>query len=74
MSGILDKINEPRDLRSLNSDELLTLAEEIRGLIIDTVSKTGGYPAGHLGVSSPTISLFQTFHSPSDKIVCDGRH
>lgn len=74
MSGILDKINEPRDLRSLNSDELLTLAEEIRGLIIDTVSKTGGHLAANLGVVELTIALLKTFDPPSDKIVWDVSH
>jgi len=74
MSRILDRVDAPADLRALSTDELVLLAEEIRGLIIDTVSKTGGHLAANLGVVELTIALLRTFDPPADKIVWDVSH
>ena len=49
MSNILDKINNPNDLKKLDPADLPGLASEIRDLIIDVVSHNGG----HLG-ANPT--------------------
>lgn len=38
---MLEKINYPEDLRSLNFEEKKILAQELREKIIDTVSNTG---------------------------------
>ena len=43
METLLDKINDPKDLRALPPSALPPLAQEIRQLIIDKVSKTGGH-------------------------------
>ncbi|HEC50081.1 MAG TPA: hypothetical protein ENI40_02875, partial [Candidatus Desulfofervidus auxilii] len=43
--GILDKVQTPKDLKSLSLNELETLAQEIRETIIQTVAKTGGHLA-----------------------------
>ncbi len=41
MYKILDRVNNTEDLRKLNIDEKKELAEDIRKLIIETVSKNG---------------------------------
>jgi 1-deoxy-D-xylulose-5-phosphate synthase len=74
MSRILDKINEPADLRKLEIAELQLLAAEIRELIISTVSRTGGHLAANLGVVELTIALLRTFSPPTDKVVWDVGH
>ena len=74
MEKLLNKINGPEDLRKLSIKELPLLAEEIRELIIDTVSKTGGHIAASLGVVELTIALHYVFNAPHDKIVWDVGH
>ena len=72
--NILDSVNYPKDLKSLNKREKEKLAEEIRKLVIDTVSKTGGHLASNLGVVELTIALHSSFDTPKDKIVWDVGH
>lgn len=72
--GLLEKIHEPKDLRTLNSSELLTLAHEIRQEMIDVVSKNGGHLASNLGVVELTLALHRKFDSPIDKIIWDVGH
>ena len=53
----LDKIESPEDLKRLKRSELPELAKEIRQVIIETVSRTGGHLAPSLGVVELTIAL-----------------
>lgn len=71
---ILDKINKTEDINSFNNKELRMLADELRCLIIDTVSKNGGHLASNLGVVEITIALHRVFDSPKDKIIFDVGH
>jgi 1-deoxy-D-xylulose-5-phosphate synthase len=73
-SHFIDLINSPRDLRLLNKHQLKLLARELRSIIIDTVSKTGGHLASSLGVVELTIALHYVFDSPKDKIIWDVGH
>lgn len=72
--GLLEKIYEPKDLRTLDSAELKVLAQEIRQEMIEVVSKNGGHLAPNLGVVELTLALHRTFDSPHDKIVWDVGH
>ena len=72
--NILNKINSPKDLKKLNKEELLTLAGEIREIIINKVSQTGGHFGPNLGMVEATIALHYVFNSPVDKIVYDVSH
>ena len=74
MNHILDKVNSPADLRSLAPEELDPLAEEIRALIIQTVSRTGGHLAANLGAVELTMALLKVFDPPTDKLVWDVSH
>jgi len=73
-ASILANIETPRDLRALSIKDLPRLAEEIRALIIDTVSRTGGHIAASLGVVELTIALHYVFNTPRDKIIWDVGH
>jgi len=55
--SILDTIKGPADLRPLSRAQLRELAQEIRGRLIDTVSRRGGHLAANLGVVELTIAL-----------------
>ncbi|MEW6380953.1 MAG: 1-deoxy-D-xylulose-5-phosphate synthase [bacterium] len=74
MEPVLSRINGPDDVRSLDRSDLYELADEIRHLIIDTVSRNGGHLAASLGVVELTIALHRVFHSPDDKIIWDVGH
>ncbi|RJR46807.1 MAG: 1-deoxy-D-xylulose-5-phosphate synthase, partial [Deltaproteobacteria bacterium] len=50
------------------------LAQEVREVIIDTVSRTGGHLAPSLGTVELTIALHYVFDSPRDKIIWDVGH
>ena len=52
---LLDKINNPQDLKKLDVSELKTLADELRLELIDAVSVTGGHLGAGLGVVELTI-------------------
>ncbi len=74
MGKLLDSINGPADLRSLNPGQLPPLAAEIRDEILKTVSRTGGHLASSLGAVELTIALHYTFDTPKDKIIWDVGH
>jgi 1-deoxy-D-xylulose-5-phosphate synthase len=74
MSRILDKVDNPEDLRKMTPPELKQLADEIRQELVATVTANGGHLAPNLGVVELTIALHRIFDSPRDKIVWDVGH
>lgn len=74
MSKLLDKINNPKDLKKLNILEKQELAEEIREYLLEIVSNNGGHLASNLGVVELTIAIHSVFNSPEDKIIWDVGH
>jgi len=74
VSGILEKINFPEDLKGLAYLELEKLAQELRNEIVKTISLNGGHLASSLGAVELTIALHRVFSCPQDKIVWDVGH
>ena len=74
MSRLLDKIDNPADLKGLTQQELRQLASEIREELVAVVSAKGGHLASNLGVVELTIALHRVFDSPRDKIIWDVGH
>ena len=70
----LDQIDSPQDLKELDRSSLPELAQEIREVIIETVSHTGGHLAPSLGAVELTIALHYVFDLPRDRIVWDVGH
>jgi 1-deoxy-D-xylulose-5-phosphate synthase len=70
----LQLIQTPDDLKNINITLLPALAEEIRSLIVETVSRTGGHLASSLGVVELTIALHYVFDTPEDTIIWDVGH
>jgi 1-deoxy-D-xylulose-5-phosphate synthase len=64
--NILDKINSPKDLKKLNREDLISLCDEMRSFIIESVSKTGGHLSSNLGVIELTVALHYVFDCPND--------
>jgi 1-deoxy-D-xylulose-5-phosphate synthase len=71
---ILPGIDSPADLKKLKVPELAALAQEIRGLIIRTVSRNGGHLASSLGSVELTLALHYVFNAPRDRIIWDVGH
>lgn len=72
--NMLENINYPKDLNGKTYKEKEILANEIRQLIINTVSKTGGHLASNLGIVELTIAICSCFDLPNDKIIWDVGH
>ena len=72
--GLLNTINSPEDLKKLKVQELSALSEEIRRLIVEVVSETGGHLAPSLGAVDFTLALYYCMNSPKDTIVWDVGH
>ncbi|WP_042363766.1 1-deoxy-D-xylulose-5-phosphate synthase [Streptacidiphilus neutrinimicus] len=72
--ALLTRIRGPRDLDRLSPGQLAVLAEEIRGFLVEEVSKTGGHLGPNLGVVELTIALHRVFESPKDRILFDTGH
>lgn len=67
-------MNLPEDLKNLSLSECDELCSDIREILINTVSKTGGHLASNLGTVELTVALHRVFNSPDDKIVWDVGH
>lgn len=74
MLKILNNINSPDDVKKVNNDDLPLLCDEIRGCLIDTISKNGGHLASNLGVVELSVALHREFSSPIDTILFDVGH
>ena len=74
MDSYLEKLRSPADLATLSFDQLEALAQEVRDLMIQTVSCTGGHLASNLGVVELTLALHKVFETPKDKIIFDVGH
>ena len=74
MSRVLDRVQSPADLRVLDPEELALLAAEIRDLLVQTVSRTGGHLGPNLGAVELTIALHRVFDSPTEPILFDVGH
>ncbi len=71
---LLNKINDPADLRALSRADLQRLADELRQYLLESVSKTGGHLSSNLGTVELTIALHYVFNTPEDRIVWDVGH
>lgn len=74
MASLLERINGPADLKGMSIQELEQVAGEIRELVINTVSKTGGHLAANLGVVELTLAMLKVFNPPDDKLIWDVSH
>ncbi|MEU3496267.1 1-deoxy-D-xylulose-5-phosphate synthase [Kitasatospora cineracea] len=72
--ALLTRIRGPRDLDRLTPAQLSALAEEIRGFLVEEVSKTGGHLGPNLGVVELTLAMHRVFDSPRDRILFDTGH
>jgi 1-deoxy-D-xylulose-5-phosphate synthase len=72
--NVLDRVDSPESLKKLSVDELDELCKNLRGRIIEVVSKRGGHLASSLGAVELTVAIHYVFDSPRDKIIWDVGH
>ncbi len=73
-SSLLNRINNPADLRNIPESDLGLLAQEIREELIGSLAETGGHLGPNLGVVELSIALHRVFETPKDKILFDVSH
>jgi len=74
MNSILKSIQSPQDLKSMDIASIYSLADEIRQLLVNSVSQCGGHLAANLGVVELTLALHFVYNTPADKIIWDVGH
>jgi 1-deoxy-D-xylulose-5-phosphate synthase len=72
--GYLDKISSPTDLKKMTPQQLPELAAELRDIIVDVVSRSGGHLASSLGAVELAIAIHYVFNTPDDKVIWDVGH
>jgi 1-deoxy-D-xylulose-5-phosphate synthase len=71
---LLEKIDDPEDLRRMERGDLPQLARELRAFVLHSVARTGGHLSSNLGTIELTIALHYVFDTPRDRIVWDVGH
>ncbi len=67
-------VDDPSHVKKLTPEQLVTLAEEIRGELITKLAKNGGHLGPNLGVVELTVAMHKVFSTPHDKFVWDVSH
>ncbi|MAV16776.1 MAG: 1-deoxy-D-xylulose-5-phosphate synthase, partial [Gammaproteobacteria bacterium] len=71
---LLDKVNNPKDLRKFSKKDLQKFSDELREFLIYSVSQSGGHFGAGLGVIELTVALHYVFNTPDDNLVWDVGH
>jgi 1-deoxy-D-xylulose-5-phosphate synthase len=71
---LLETINGPADVRTLDEEQLTALAAEIREFIVQAVAITGGHLGSNLGAVELTLAVHRVFDSPRDVVLWDTGH
>lgn len=71
---VLETVGGPEDLKKLTDQQLTDLASEIRDVLVETVTRTGGHLGPNLGMVEITMAMHRVFDSPRDRLVFDIGH
>lgn len=74
MSEWLAKIDDPADLRGLETEQLREVCAELRDLILRVMAVNGGHLASSLGAVELAVALHYVFNTPRDQLVWDVGH
>lgn len=67
-------INNPSEIKNLDTAQLNSLCEQLRSFLIENISKTGGHLASNLGAVEIIVALHRVFDSSVDRFVFDVGH
>lgn len=71
---ILEKIQNPNDVKALSAQETEDLCGELRRFLLEQVSRTGGHLASNLGAVELTVAIHRVFDTGRDRLVFDVGH
>jgi 1-deoxy-D-xylulose-5-phosphate synthase len=71
---LIDGIEGPADLKGLDDDQLVQVAQEVRELIIETIGEIGGHFGANLGACEIAVAIHSLLDSPRDKVLWDVGH
>jgi 1-deoxy-D-xylulose-5-phosphate synthase len=71
---LLERLPLPADLRALPRSDLIKVAQELRGFLLESVARTGGHLASNLGAVELTLALHYVYDTPRDKLIWDVGH
>lgn len=71
---MLEKINNPSDLKGLSIDELEQLCADVRKYMVECCSQNPGHLGSSLGAVEIIAALHYVYNTPEDKIVFDVGH
>ena len=74
VTPLLDAIDAPEQLRQLEVDQLVQLADELRLYLLYAAGQSGGHFGANLGVVELTIALHYCFNTPHDRLIWDVGH
>ena len=74
MFKVLNKINNPNDIKKLSINELELLSKDVSKYIHDIVTEKGGHYSSPLGAVDLTIALHYVYNTPIDKLIWDVGH
>ena len=74
LTPLLDRVNDPKDMRDFSVDELKQLVRELRDDTVRSVSITGGHLGASLGVVELTAAIHHVFDTPHDRLIWDVGH
>ena len=73
-TDLLNSIHSPADMKGLDRRGLKQLADELRGFVLQSVSRTGGHLSSNLGTVELTVALHHVYDTPHDRITWDVGH
>ena len=72
--AILEKVDSPRDIKTMDFDQLRQLCAEIRQYMIECCSVNPGHLGSSLGAVELIVGLHYVYDTPVDKLVFDVGH
>lgn len=74
VSGLLEKVNSPADLKALDISELADYCAELREYIVECCAANPGHLSSSLGAVELAVAIHYVFDFPNDPIVWDVGH
>jgi len=69
--SLLQRIEQPSDIKSWSVPQLTELSQEIREELLRTISQLGGHLASSMGAVELCLALHYVFDAPEDQLVWD---
>lgn len=72
--ALLESIDDPARIRTLDEEQLAQLCAEVRAYIISCCAENPGHIGASLGAVEIAVAIHHVFHTPEDKVVWDVGH